>query len=80
MPNDRFWDFESNKTEYGNVIADIPDAGRLLFLDFMLIHGVGWYVAPLDVPVGSICQVDSLIVHDVFGVEAGVPRLHGVGQ
>lgn len=74
MPNDRFWDFESNKTEYGNVIADIPDAGRLLFLDFMLIHGVGWYVAPLDVPVGSICQVDSLTVHDVFGGATSIPR------
>jgi hypothetical protein len=74
MPNDRFWDFESNKTEYGNVIAEIPDAGRLLFLDFMLIHGIGWYVAPLDVPVGSICQVDSLTVHDVFGGATSIPR------
>ena len=57
MPNDRFWDFESNKIEFGNVVADVSDAGRLLFLDFMLIHGVGWFIAPLDVPVGSLCQV-----------------------
>jgi hypothetical protein len=74
MPNARFWDFESNKTEYGNVVADVPDAGRLLFLDFMLIQGVGWYVAPLDVPVGALCQVDSVTVHDVFGGSTVVPR------
>jgi hypothetical protein len=74
MPNARFWDFESNKTEYGNVVADVPDAGRLLFLDLMLIHGVGWYVTPLDVPVGALCQVDSLTVHDVFGGSTVVPR------
>src|SRR5262249_45656220 len=40
----------------------------------MLIHGVGWYVAPLDVPFGSICQVDSLTVHDVFGGATPIPR------
>jgi hypothetical protein len=74
MPNERFWDFESNKTEYGDVIAGIPDAGRLLFLDFMLIHGVGWYVAPLDVSIGAICQVDSLTVYDVFGGATTIPR------
>jgi hypothetical protein len=74
MPNNRFWDFESNKTEYSNVTADISDAGRLLFLDFMLIHGVGWCIAPLDVPVGSICQVDSLTVHNVFGGATSIPR------
>jgi len=74
MPNDRFWDFESNKIEFGNVVADVSDAGRLLFLDFMLIHGVGWFIAPLDVPVGSLCQVDSITVQDVFGGITSIPR------
>jgi hypothetical protein len=73
MPNSRFWDFESNKTEFGNVIADVPDAGRLLFLDFMLIHGVGWFIVPLDVPVGSLCQVASLTLHDVFDGTTAIP-------
>jgi hypothetical protein len=74
MPNERFWDFESNKIEFGNIVADVSDAGRLLFLDFMLIHGAGWFIAPLDVPVGSLCQVDSVTVHDVFGGTTSVPR------
>lgn len=74
MPNERFWDFESNKIEFGNIVADVSDAGRLLFLDFMLIHGAGWFIAPLDVPVGSMCQVDSITVHDVFGGTTSIPR------
>ena len=78
MPNERYWDFESNKTEYGNIVADIPDAGRLLFLDFMLIHGVGWYIAPLEVPVGTLCQVDSLSVRDVFGGATPILRADAV--
>jgi hypothetical protein len=74
MPNDRFWDFESNKTEYGNVVVDVPDTGRLLFLDFMLIHGAGWYIVPFDLPVGSLCQIDSVTVHSVFGDAVAIPR------
>jgi hypothetical protein len=73
MPNSRFWDFESSKTEFGNIIADVPDAGRLLFLDFMLIHGVGWFIVPLDVPVGSLCQIASLTLHDVFDGTIAIP-------
>jgi len=73
MPNSRFWDFESNKTEFGNIVADVSDVGRLLFLDFMLIHGVGWFIVPLDVPVGSLCQVVALALHDVFGGTTAIP-------
>jgi hypothetical protein len=73
MPNSRFWDFESNKTEFGNVTPDVPDIGRLLFLDFMLIHGVGWFIVPVDVPVGSFCQIASLTVHDVFDGTTTIP-------
>jgi hypothetical protein len=73
MPNSRYWDFESSKTEFGNVVADLPDAGRLLLLDFMLIHGIGWFIVPLDVPVGSLCQVTSLTLHDVFDGSTAIP-------
>ncbi len=74
MPNSRFWDFESNKTDFGSVVADVQDAGRLLLLDFMLIHGIGWFIVPLDVPVGSFCQIASLTLHDVFGGSMAIPR------
>ena len=46
------------------------DLAKLIFMDFMLIHGGDWYLVPVDVPVGSIAQIHSLFVHDTFGVVA----------
>jgi len=74
MPNARWWDFEGSKTDFGAVVPDARDLAKLLFMDFMLLHGDDWYLAPLDVPTGSLSFVDSLVVRDVFGVETAVPR------
>jgi hypothetical protein len=52
----------------GSVVPDRRDLGKLVILDFMLIHGNGWFVMPFDLPVGSVGRLDTFIVHDVFGV------------
>jgi hypothetical protein len=67
MPNPRWWDFESGATDFGALLSDTRDLGKLLFADFLLIHGDDWYLARLDVPTGSLCWIDSLTVTDVFG-------------
>jgi hypothetical protein len=74
MPNPRWWDFETNKTDFGAILADTRDLAKLLFADFMLLHGDDWFVARLDVPVGSLCWIDTLAVTDVFGVTNEVSR------
>ena len=33
----------------------------------LLVHGNDWFVIPFRQPVGSLCWIDSLVVHDVFG-------------
>jgi hypothetical protein len=68
MPNARWWAFESETTDFGSVTPDKRDLGKLVVLDFMLIHGNGWFVMPFDLPVGSVGRIDTFIVHDVFGV------------
>jgi hypothetical protein len=68
MPNDRWWAFESETTDFGAVTPDRRDVGKLVVVDFMLIHGNGWFVMPFDLPVGSVGRLDSFVVHDVFGV------------
>ena len=40
----------------------------------MLIAGNDWFTVPVSVPTGMLCQVDALIVHDVFGGTTLVPR------
>ncbi len=74
MPNFRWWDFESGLTDFGAVEPEVRDLARLLVIDFMTVAANDWFVAPLTMPVGSLCEVDTLIVHDVFGGRTVVPR------
>ena len=74
MPNFRWWDFESGVTDFGAVEPEMRDLARLLVIDFMTVAANDWFVAPLTVPVGNLCEVDTLIVHDVFGGRTVVPR------
>jgi hypothetical protein len=74
MPDSRWWVFEGSKTDYGAIVPDTRDLARLLFMDFMLLHGDDWFLAPLSVPAGSLCFIDSFTVTDVFGIKQTVPR------
>ncbi|TMQ05910.1 MAG: hypothetical protein E6J91_39335 [Deltaproteobacteria bacterium] len=74
MPNARWWDIEGSKTDFGAIVPDTRDLARLLFMDFLLLHGDDWFLAPLDVPAGSLAWIDALTVTDVFGVATTVPR------
>jgi hypothetical protein len=74
MPNPRWWDFESSATDFGALLTDSRDLAKLLFADFLLIHGDDWYLARLDVPTGSLCWINSLTVTDVFGTTTTIPQ------
>jgi hypothetical protein len=74
MPKARWWDFESGTTAFGEIRPDKRDIAKLILIDFMLVHGDDWFVIPIDQPVGSLCSVKTLVVHDVFGVETLVER------
>jgi hypothetical protein len=74
MPNPRWWDFESSATDFGALLTDTRDLAKLLFADFLLIHGDDWYLARLDVPIGSLCWIDSLTLTDVFGTATAIAR------
>ena len=74
MPNARWWDFETNKTDFGALLPDPRDLAKLLFADFLLLHGDDWFLAPLDVAAGSLCWIDELAVTDVFGMVTRISR------
>jgi hypothetical protein len=74
MPGPRWWDFESSATDFGALLIDTRDLAKLLFADFLLVHGDDWYLTRLDVPRGSLCWIDSLTVTDVFGTATAIPR------
>jgi hypothetical protein len=74
MPSQRWWGFESGRAPFGEIQPDKRDVAKLVLMDFMLVHGNDWFAIPLEQAVGSLCRIDSLVVHDVFGVETLIER------
>jgi hypothetical protein len=74
MPNARWWDFEAGTTPFGEILPDKRDVAKVVLMDFMLVHGNDWFVIPLDQRVGTLCRIETLIVHDVFGIETLIER------
>jgi hypothetical protein len=74
MPNARFWDFENGTLDFGDLKPDKRDLARLALIDFMLVHANDWFMLPVDIPVGATYQLDTLVVHDVFGIDTLIER------
>jgi hypothetical protein len=67
MPNTRFWDFESPRSDLGDLTVDLRELGRLAVMDFAVVHGHDGFMVPLPMHFGTACRADSIRVHDVFG-------------
>jgi hypothetical protein len=67
MPAARFWEFEDAQVDFGAVDAGPEDLARLLLVEFAITYGNDWFVMPVDLPVGSLCRADSLVVTNTFG-------------
>jgi hypothetical protein len=73
-PNARFWDFDDARFDVGSIKPDKQDLSKLIFMDFMLLHGNDWFMFPLKQEIGTLCEIDQLVVYDVFGGTTTVPR------
>jgi hypothetical protein len=73
MPNERFWDFEDGRVDFGGLRPDRRNLASLLLTDFMLVHGNDWFLVPLELPVGVLCQ-SKLTMVDVFGGRTVIDR------
>ncbi len=67
MPNTRWWAFEDNRTNFGDVKPDTTDLAKLLLIEFGLVYANDWFGVPVVVPAGSITTVRGLAVTNVFG-------------
>ena len=72
MPSDRWWEFENAQIDFGSVGAGPADLVPLVLAEFALIYGNDWYVVPLEVNVGSLARIRSLIVTNSFGEQVPV--------
>jgi hypothetical protein len=67
MPNTRWWAFEDNKTNFGDIDASTTDLAKLLFMEFALVYANDWFVIPYTLPAGAVATVRGLVVTNVFG-------------
>jgi hypothetical protein len=71
-PSDRFWEFEDSEVHFGAIDAGVTDLTRLLLVEFALVYGNDWFVAPVRLPVGSLFRATKFQVRDTFGVVTDV--------
>jgi hypothetical protein len=74
MPSPRFWEFEDAKVNFAQVEANPQDLARILLVKFALEYSNDWFVVPMEVAVGSLCHVRSLIVTNTFGESILIPH------
>ena len=67
-PAARFWEMEDARVDYGLMPVGPTDLAHLLLIEYASSYGNDWYLVPLDLPVGSLTRVRSLVVTDTFGV------------
>lgn len=69
MPHSRLWEFEDGRVNLGAVDDGEPDLATLVLLEFALVYGNDWFMAPMEVEVGALNLIKTLKVSDSFGIE-----------
>ena len=75
MPASRWWEFEDASVDFGSVDAEPDDLARMLLVEFAITYGNDWFVIPIDIPVGSVCKIQSIVLTDTFGVRTLIPSI-----
>jgi hypothetical protein len=68
MAANRFWEMEDASVALGTASHGRTDLARILATEFAVIFSPDWYMAPVEVPVGSVARIDWVIVRDTFGI------------
>jgi hypothetical protein len=75
MPANRWWEFEDRQIDFGSVTPSPDDLVSLVLIEFALIYGNDWFIIPVELDVGSLTAIQSLVVTDSFGQQTTVPPL-----
>ena len=74
MPSSRFWEFEDGAVNLAQIDAAPHDLARLLLVKFALEYSNDWFAVPIELPVGSLCQIRALVVTNTFGERILIPH------
>jgi hypothetical protein len=79
MPASRWWEFENASVDLSTLEAGPEDPIRLLLVEFALIYGNDWFLVPVEIPVGTLSRVRSLVVTNSFGEKAVIEPFERAG-
>lgn len=67
MPAERWWEFEDHKVNFSSLKANSTDTARIMMTEFGLVYAHEWNVVPYTLEVGSLSDIQSIVVTDTFG-------------
>jgi hypothetical protein len=79
-PAVRFWEIEDSLLAYGLLPVGPTDLVQMMMIEYTGSYGNDWWVVPLELPAGSINQVNSLVVTDSFGVQSLLRPIGALGM
>lgn len=78
MPSERWWEYEDQNIDLANIRTHIKDTLKLVSTEFVINYSNDWFVIPVEIKVGSIAEIDAIVVKDVFGIQTVVtPAITG---
>lgn len=76
MPARRWFEFEDAVVNLAKVDAGPPDLARMLLIEYASLYGNDHFIVPLELAVGGLCRVTSLVVTDNFGGRTKIVHAH----
>jgi hypothetical protein len=67
MPSQSWWQFDDGSIDFGAVTAPVESLTTSVMVEFAMRYGNDHFLLPVQLPVGSVLRVDSLVVVDTFG-------------
>jgi hypothetical protein len=65
-PAARWWEFEDRRVDFGQVTGTTADWGRMLLQEFMFLYQNDWFTVPYLLEGGRVCQLEKVVITDVF--------------
>ncbi|RNI30686.1 hypothetical protein [Rufibacter latericius] len=67
MPHPRLWQMEDQATDFGKIEASPTALLNLLLAEYGLTYSNDWFILPYELDINTICQIEGIVVKDVFG-------------
>jgi len=81
MPKPRWWAIEDAAVDLGKLSTNATDVARIVVSEFALLYSNDWFTIICRQPVGSLAELQGVIVTDTFGWRTLVkPKVVSAGR